>query len=312
MGFSGLGGGLMVAAAAGLWLIYLLPTLFKRHNYLATERNAIRLAQTVRVLSETVDVPFEVRADVSPRVMAQQERKAREQHRKTIRPAVAAVPVIPFVEIGAGSRIQGSIDAEVRPTPVAERSLHRDPSAVTRRRLRRTRAIVTLITLAAVVTVLVQFVLIVATGVAAGAWGVIGFGGITAVTGVGSLARLARVSRRKAVVRPQLRKAGSSERPIIQKPVVQKAAEWTPVPIPKPMYLSRSEAPAAPIGDPVTELRMAAAESDEALRSVHAAPEVQPIRSTPPTGFAAMGIIDAAPTSNPDLDAVLRRRRSVG
>jgi hypothetical protein len=62
MEFSGLGGGVMLAVAAGLWLIYLLPNWFKRREYLATEMNAVRLQQTIRVLAETSEIPQVLRA----------------------------------------------------------------------------------------------------------------------------------------------------------------------------------------------------------------------------------------------------------
>lgn len=62
MGITGVGGGIMLAVAALLWLTYLLPNWFRRHEYLATERNAVRLQQTIRVLAETAEVPDVVRA----------------------------------------------------------------------------------------------------------------------------------------------------------------------------------------------------------------------------------------------------------
>jgi hypothetical protein len=79
MEISGLGGGLMFAAAAGLWMVYLMPTWFKRREYLATERNAVRLQQTLRVLAETSEVPAIVRVETSVRSIAEQERALRDQ-----------------------------------------------------------------------------------------------------------------------------------------------------------------------------------------------------------------------------------------
>ena len=38
-----IGGGVLVAAAAALWIAYLLPSWLRRRQYLATERNAVRL-----------------------------------------------------------------------------------------------------------------------------------------------------------------------------------------------------------------------------------------------------------------------------
>jgi hypothetical protein len=76
--------------------------------------------------------------------------------------------------------------------------------------------------------------------------------------------------------------------------------------MPKPLYLSKP-APqrVAPVLPVVEDVRPAA--------------PVTPMRQDPPaavavrkSGFAAMGIVDPAETSAPDLDEVLRRRRSAG
>lgn len=57
MQFSGLGGGIMLAIAAALWLVYLMPNWSKRREYMATEMNAVRLQQTIRVLAQTAEAP---------------------------------------------------------------------------------------------------------------------------------------------------------------------------------------------------------------------------------------------------------------
>ena len=57
MEFTGLGGGIMLAIAAALWLMYLVPSWLKRREYLATERNAVRLQQKIRILAETTEAP---------------------------------------------------------------------------------------------------------------------------------------------------------------------------------------------------------------------------------------------------------------
>ena len=56
MELTGLGGGIMLAIAAALWLVYLVPSWLKSREYLATEKNAVRLQQTIRVLAETSEV----------------------------------------------------------------------------------------------------------------------------------------------------------------------------------------------------------------------------------------------------------------
>ena len=61
MGFDGLSSGVVIALAAILWLVYLVPTWFRRREYLATERNAVRLQQTLRIMAETAELPGQVR-----------------------------------------------------------------------------------------------------------------------------------------------------------------------------------------------------------------------------------------------------------
>ncbi len=85
----------MVIVIAGvLWFAYLVPTWLRRREYLATERNAIRLQQTLRILAETTEVPAQVRAEASARsVLAQQralQTALRAQQRRAAEAARAA------------------------------------------------------------------------------------------------------------------------------------------------------------------------------------------------------------------------------
>src|SRR3954453_20984185 len=77
MGGESAGGGLVVALAAVLWLVYLMPSWLRRRQYLATERNAVRLQQTLRILAETAEVPAEVRAEVHARSVRRRRRRRR-------------------------------------------------------------------------------------------------------------------------------------------------------------------------------------------------------------------------------------------
>jgi hypothetical protein len=83
--------------------------------------------------------------------------------------------------------------------------------------------------------------------------------------------------------------------------------------MPKPVYLSRSEAPAAASAtDLAASLRAAALASEEALRAATppAAPAEPAAAPAARSRFASMGIVDAAATGIPDLDAALARRRA--
>jgi hypothetical protein len=82
MQIEGLGGGVMLLVAAALWFVYLLPTWLRRREYLATERNAVRLQQTIRVMAEAAEVPPAV-----ARERAARERLAEEKARAAAAPA---------------------------------------------------------------------------------------------------------------------------------------------------------------------------------------------------------------------------------
>jgi len=74
-----LSGGVLIACAAVLWIVYLLPVWVRRHQYLATDRNAVRLQQTLRILAETAETPMPVRLEATARTVAAQQRILREQ-----------------------------------------------------------------------------------------------------------------------------------------------------------------------------------------------------------------------------------------
>src|SRR5918994_6509785 len=74
-----IGGGLLVAVAALLWITYLLPTWLRRRQYLATERNAVRLQQTLRILAETSETPQAVRVEATAREVVTQQRILHQQ-----------------------------------------------------------------------------------------------------------------------------------------------------------------------------------------------------------------------------------------
>ncbi|WP_050993001.1 hypothetical protein [Salinibacterium sp. PAMC 21357] len=141
MEFTSIGGGVMIALAAGLWLVYLVPNWFKNREYLATERNAVRLQQTIRVLAQTSELPEEVRAEAVARRAAELTKARALQG-----PVAVGRAVVP---------------------PTREQVL-----ALSARRLRRTRAFTALVLVASIAVVGVQLSLIVAAGaaIASGAW----------------------------------------------------------------------------------------------------------------------------------------------
>ena len=83
MGTSGTTFLLLVAAV--LWLVYLVPLWLKRSEYYATERNATRLGQTMRLLAHTSHDSPEIEAELSARSIGKQEREAKRQLRSVSR-----------------------------------------------------------------------------------------------------------------------------------------------------------------------------------------------------------------------------------
>lgn len=79
---------LLLVAAAILWLIYLVPLWLKRSEYYATERNATRLGQTLRLLANTSEVSEEITAELKARSIAKKEKEAQRQLRILSSPAL--------------------------------------------------------------------------------------------------------------------------------------------------------------------------------------------------------------------------------
>jgi hypothetical protein len=72
---------LLLLLAGALWLVYLVPLWLKRSEYYATERNAARLGQTLRLLANTAEASAEIKAELEARSIARKEREAQRQLR---------------------------------------------------------------------------------------------------------------------------------------------------------------------------------------------------------------------------------------
>lgn len=83
---------LLLLMAAALWLVYLIPLWLKRSEYLATERNAARLGQTLRLLANTSEVSAEIKAELHARSIARKEKEAQRQLK------IMASPVLTVAE----------------------------------------------------------------------------------------------------------------------------------------------------------------------------------------------------------------------
>ncbi|MBF4601119.1 hypothetical protein ITJ55_09880 [Frigoribacterium sp. VKM Ac-1396] len=343
------GGGVVLALVAALWLVYLVPTWQRRREYLATERNAVRLQQTLRILAQTAEVPDEVRVEANARSVADAQKILRheEARREALRRAHEAAR-------------QRAVTRELAAAAPVLRAADRDP-ALAARRLRRSRLVSTVVLALSVVAVV--------GGVAAGltsSWVLVVAGLVFGGGSIAMLAQLAAVSRaraRRAVVAPVAQPLKDFSGVMGEGVVVrddEAAAEsrlWTPVPVPKPLYLRRGRqrpAPAAATVDPAAVLRQdsrrsveslraaqhdalrEAARAEAALQSTRRAPvtvaappapaasaadapaapaeeaRVEPVAPPrPQSRFARMGIIDELPQSAFSLDEALQRRRAV-
>jgi hypothetical protein len=85
---SGSGSTILLLVAAALWLVYLVPLWMKRSEYYATERNAARLGQTIRLLANTTETSKEIKAELKARSIAKKEREAQRQLRIASSPAL--------------------------------------------------------------------------------------------------------------------------------------------------------------------------------------------------------------------------------
>jgi len=305
------GGGtaILIAVAAGLWLLYLVPMWRRRAEYLATERNAIRLQQTLRIMAQTAEVPAEVRAELTARDVAAQQRSLAERQREELAIARAR-------EAAAQRALRARL-AESAPGLMAEV----DAARLGQRRLRRSRAVTSLLTLLALVGI--------GVAIAAGAWAWAGFASFVAISGFTLLSGLARAHRRRTAPVAGVAAAQFVDlAPSVRRAAAVARREWTPVPLPKPSYLSAPVVPAgavAPALDHAAALAAAAAEAERAQRAAaRAAASVDRVTAPSTTSegesprverpaasrFDRMGLVEQLPTRPPDLDEVLRRRRA--
>ena len=350
MGIDGIGSSVVVALAAVLWFVYLVPTWLKRREYLATERNAVRLQQTMRIMAESAELPSVVRVEATARTVAAQEKALREQQRRADARRLSSAR--------SDTRWLSSARSDTRWLSRA-RSARIETNALVARRLRRSRALASLVLLASLVAAGFGVSALLSSGsvVLLAASVVVAFGALAL------LRQAAAVSRARA----ELRRAATSAPAVSELHddadyVEERRPGWTPVPIPKPLYLSRPavvadtrwlsarhieakaisglRVPPAPSvvptraqsarietsrsileSDHAAALRAASAEAERALRVAQTSPEVTRIQrpaaapaSAPAaqSRFARMGVIDTKDAAPADLDDILRRRRAVG
>jgi hypothetical protein len=319
-----MGGGVVVAIAAALWLAYLVPVWLRRREYLATERNAVRLQQTLRILAETSELPDEVRMEATAKTVAEQQRilrRAEDRRLATARAEAAAHArreqaiaeerrhAAEEAERAAAQAIAleraSRAAAAQRARALAALSARPVLSPQRRRRLRRSRAVCTLVLVAGLAGVAAGGALLLATG----AWLLPAASVVVTVTALGMLSRLSRAARAVPAPVPFVPAAPAS--PALYDDAkhdlpVQEALRqsWTPRPLPKPLHLSPGTVAAAAMAsvDAAAELRRAAARADFE-RKVTAVAEAAPAVPAPvllrPVAVASPVAQEMAPSARP-------------
>ena len=288
------GGGIVFAIAAALWVAYLIPTYLRRRNFDATERNAVRMQQTIRALAETSDVPEEIRVEASARAVIEQKRVLRQ------------------AEAAARAQVRQAAGRAVGYDDAAVTAAHRA------RRNRMSSAIFLLATIAGVVA----GILILANG---GSWETLAISCISFAIAL-VIQEVVVSSSASAEVAPASANRFASD---IFDQGYYKAAPaartWTPTALPRPLHLSEGTLAQAVVQSQLAADRMRQNAQESALvermsmdqaglenlrRSVPATPVQVPVADSVTARLAGMGVVAETESASLDLDAVLRRRRA--
>lgn len=288
------GGGIVFAIAAALWVAYLIPTYLRRRNFDATERNAVRMQQTIRALAETSDVPEEIRVEASARAVIEQKRVLRQ------------------AEAAARAQVRQAAGRAVGYDDAAVTAAHRA------RRNRMSSAIFLLATIAGVVA----GILILANGAS---WETLAISCISFAIAL-VIQEVVVSSSTSAEVAPANANRFASD--IFDQgyfKAAPAARTWTPTALPRPLHLSEGTLAQAVVQSQLAADRMRQNAQESALvermsmdqeglenlrRSVPATPVQVPVADSVTARLAGMGVVAETESASLDLDAVLRRRRA--
>lgn len=283
MGGQVLGGGVIALVAVLLWLVYLLPSWYSRRQYDASERNAVRLNQALRVLAETSETPEEVRLELNARTALAQQKLARRALAEREQAALEESRIA--LELARAQR-----DA-ARYAPEARRARAR----------RRTRLVLTILGVLFVGVAVWGGFDVVATGSQLLLW--VGVAG--AVVAMLAVRRMSRVGAR-AVAKTM--DAGIREPAELQDvPLPSDRRGWAPRDLPRPLTASAGSRAAAVLDEAAAReaLRRAAVEEEMRRRA-----EEQRPPSIEPARVARAALVDDA-----SIEAHVREllaRRAVG
>lgn len=316
-----MGGGVVVAIAAALWLAYLIPVWLRRREYLATERNAVRLQQTLRILAETSEVPEQVRMEATARTVAEQQRILKRAEQKKLaetRAAAAAharreqaiaeeerriaeeaeAAAADAIALERASRAAAAQRARVLAATTTTRPAM---SSQRRRRLRRSRGLSTLVLVASVIGGVVGTVSLVTTG----AWMALAISAVAAVLAIGMLVRLAGAEHVAPAVAfvpaaaPMAHALYDDATHDTRQAAPLRQESWTPRPLPKPLHLSRGTIAATAMAsiDAATELRRSAARAEVERKAAERVPAERIPAPLPLRPVAMAPVLPAASTS---------------
>lgn len=326
-----LGGGVVVALAAALWLAYLVPLWRRRRAFVATERNAVRLQQTLRILAETSEVPEEVRLEASVRVAAEQQRALRRVEEELAEKARVEADEMARVQreaeqsaAQAVAREQAALAAMAARTSTLTAGKRARALNAEQARRKRGRMFSTLLLAVSILGLALGLRAALLTGV----WLLPLVSVLLGVVAVVFLTRLARPRTASSVSAPvPVRTVSSTEvfdQGSVRAPaVVRPATVWTPRPLPKPLHLSPGTMAASAMAsvDAAAQVRrdqeraVMEKRAETLTRStenpeVRYSPEPNPGATPVESQYARMGVVDDVQAPAMDIDAVLRRRRA--
>ena len=283
-----------MGVAAVLWVAYLMPTWTRRRQYVTTERNAVRLQQTMRILAETSEIPQEVHLEASARtvvtqqkLLAQAEEDARVEAKAVMAAASSARRAV-AAEAAADRAAVARVAAEQAAAHRAAQSTVIGHAAARGRRVRRLRAVATLVLLGGVVAITLGLVTLVSGGSAVlvfvgAASGLLAFGTLNRLARTAAHARARSVAADPAVFEARSRPlVGQDFEPVQLEETPVPVQTWTPRPLPRPRHLAPGTVAqvAMASADAAAQLRRAAAEAEVARRAEQLQVAVTPLRHT--------------------------------
>ncbi|NYD27715.1 hypothetical protein [Leucobacter aridicollis] len=341
MGTGGLGGGVMFLIIALLWAVVLVPAWFRRREFNAAERNALRLQRTLRVLAETAEVPHEVRVEATAREALAHERllKTAQKRQEAEREAELA-----------NARAE-QVRAEIRAQQMQRKQVAMNRAAKLRKPIvRRVRSLAALAGLLGVVGSLVGLgMLIAGIGPAVLLWSLLAF-----TVGLGTLvllapgrAKLAPIAAEQAVVAAvedepvfdDVAATGETRDSAAAHAAAQRAAAER-IERARTMARAREARAYAPrenqpdsmllreVREQVARQRRIDAGAEQPAAASQGTPDAQDRatgtsrtaasggqaqgRAAAPSRLSQLGVVGDTTEGMPDLDKVLRRRRNAG